>query len=94
MGWSAADRIANAGVDRQVEIRAVRIERPLDRDARDARTCSVAAAKEGLAEPITDRGRLHEKRRGNVTRSRLDGHRERQAGLARTFGDLGWLSGL
>src|SRR5438874_1974485 len=27
MGWSAADRIANAGVDRQVEIRAVRIER-------------------------------------------------------------------
>src|SRR5437868_15254839 len=27
MGWSAADRIANAGVDRQVEIRAARIER-------------------------------------------------------------------
>ena len=27
MGWSAADRIANAGVDRQVEVRAVRIER-------------------------------------------------------------------
>ena len=27
MGWSAADRIANAGVDRQVKVRAVRIER-------------------------------------------------------------------
>src|SRR5207253_9212400 len=27
MGWSAADGIANAGVDRQVEVRAVRIER-------------------------------------------------------------------
>ena len=27
MGWSAADGISNAGVDRQVEVRAVRIER-------------------------------------------------------------------
>ena len=27
MGWSAADGIANGGVDRQVEVRAVRIER-------------------------------------------------------------------
>src|SRR5258708_8677387 len=27
MGWSAADGIANVGVDRQVEVRAVRIER-------------------------------------------------------------------
>src|ERR1700730_7259079 len=27
MGWSAADRIADAGVDRQVEVRAVRTER-------------------------------------------------------------------
>ena len=27
MGWRAADGIANAGVDRQVEVRAVRIER-------------------------------------------------------------------